>query len=305
MRNFIEYNYDHDDVNIAYKTNFSKKEFVNAQNVLVFNYGLLCSNEHWRKQIEFFHSLGFKIVLHDYRAHHKSSHDVSLESCTFDNMAADTLGVLSHLQIQSCILLGHSMGVNICLEMMRKKPLLFSKMVLISGILLPPQNTIFNSNILDLFLPYFSHTMKIFPKTFSFCWKYSYTNPLVRKLVHILGFNPRKVHDSFIKDYIKKAGELNPKLLFQLFAEMRRFDTISKLEGINTPTLIITGDKDRVVSGFQQRVFHKYLKSSQLQIVRDAGHVPQWDFPHYVNEKILDFFHCNETWQRAPSPLNY
>ena len=291
MKDFNEYSYDHNNVRIAYKTNFPRQEFQNAQNVLVFNYGLLCSNEHWRKQIDFFHSLNFKIVLHDYRAHHNSSLNISLESCTFENMAVDTLGIISHLQIQSCILLGHSMGVNICLEMMKKRPLLFSKTVFISGILLPLKNTMFNANIVDMSLPYFSYTMKAFPKTFNFCWKYSYTNPLVRKLVHTLGFNPKKAHDSFIKDYIRKAGELGPKLFFQLFAEMRRYDTISKLEGVNTPTLIIAGDKDRIVPSIQQRIFHKCLKSSRLQIVRDAGHVPQWDFPHYVNEKILDFFH--------------
>ena len=294
MKGFTQYYHHHDNITVSYKINFPKKEFNNAKNVLVFNYGLLCSNEHWRKQIDYFHTLGLKIFLHDYRGHHDSPQEIPIKSCTFKNMAMDILNILSLLQVQSCILLGHSMGVNICLEMVEKKSELFSKMVFISGILLPPKNTIFNSNLVDISLPYFSYTMETFPKIFHFFWEHSHKNPFITQLVHFLGFHPQKVPRSFIKDYVKKMSGLNPKLLFQLFEEMRNYDTISKLEKINISTLIMMGDKDRIVPDFQQRIFQKYIKGSQLQPVKDAGHVPQWDFPDYVNEKILSFVHSNE-----------
>ena len=289
MTAFRKYYYHHHGIKLAYKTNASRDTLVGAKDVLLFNYGLLCSNAHWKKQVSFFQPLGFKIILHDYRGHHDSSQDQSLENCNFRNMAMDTLGLLAHLEIDSCILLGHSMGVSICLEMARINPGIVSKMVLVSGIALSPQDTMFNSNIMDLSLPYIRKVMEKFPKATNLLWRNSYKNPLVRKIVLILGFNPKRVPDSFIKHYVKKIGQLDPQLFFRLLDEMRYHDIIMELETIKIPSLIIGGDKDKIIPHRLQKVFHRYLEHSQLYSVKDGGHVPQWDFPKEVNERILVF----------------
>ena len=288
MKLFKSY-YHHKEIKIAYSSNVEKAEFVHANDVLVFNYGFLCSNDHWIEQISFFHSLGFKCLLHDYRFHHESSQDHKFESCSFKNIANDTLGLISHLQIKTSILIGHSMGVSICLEMARIKPEAISRMILISGFILSPQDMMFNSNIMDLALPTISQIITQFPNGFRFLWKNSYRNPIVCKLIHILGFNPKKVSSAFIKLYVKKIGELDPNLFIRLFNEMRYHDIIMELENIRPKCLILSGSDDKIIPRHMQGVFHRYLKDSELSFIEGSGHVPQYEHPEIVNKKILAF----------------
>ena len=284
-----KYYHHHQGIKLAYRINVPREALEGREGVLVFNYGLLCSNEHWNKQVPFFHSHGFPMVLHDYRAHHDSSGDWDLESCSFKNMALDILALLSHLKVRSCVLLGHSMGVSICLEMAKIRGEMVSKMVLISGLILPPQDTMFHSNIVDMALPGIRFGLKTFPRSFRFLWQHAHLNPLVRKAILHLGLNPERVPDSLVKLYVQRIGELDPRLFLKLFEEIRAHDMITRLESLDIPALIIGGDRDKVVPNHLQRIFHRYLPDSQLYIVKEGGHVPQWEFPDSVNERILKF----------------
>ena len=39
------------------------------ENVIIFNYGLIANNAHWKKQIPFWNRGGMKMVIHNYRGH--------------------------------------------------------------------------------------------------------------------------------------------------------------------------------------------------------------------------------------------
>lgn len=284
-----KYHYHRQGIKLAYRTNTPRKTLAGSNEVLVFNYGLLCSNEHWNKQVPFFHSSGFKIILHDYRAHHASGGHQDIESCSFENMAQDILALLDHLEIRSVILLGHSMGVSICLEMAKIRREIISKMILISGLILPPQDTMFHSNIVDLILPGLEQALDTFPRGFRFLWRHAHLNPLVRKIILHLGLNPRRIPDSLVKGYVEGVGRLDPALLLKLFRQMRQHDIITRLESLDIPALVIGGDRDKVVPNHLQSIFVRYLPRAKLHVVKDAGHVPQWEFPENVNERILKF----------------
>lgn len=70
---------------------------------------------------------------------------------------------------------------------------------------------------------------------------------------------------------------------------MHDHDVINHLESIKTPTLVIGGDKDKIIPNYLQQILTKYLPKSQLYIVKDGSHVPQADFPHMINHRIKQF----------------
>lgn len=105
---------------IFYQINFLPEKL--NENVLIFNYGLVCSHHHWQHQIDYFDSLGFPILLYDYRGHFKSSGADNISNITFERMTDDLKELIDSLNLKSSILLGHSMGVNICLEYAKRFP---------------------------------------------------------------------------------------------------------------------------------------------------------------------------------------
>lgn len=286
---FSNYFHTEDGTRIFYQTNFRPEELNSEKPLLVFNYGLVCSNSHWKFQVPFFESLGFNILLHDYRAHFASSGEDRIEQCTFVNISNDLKEIISFLDAKEVIMLGHSMGVNVTLEYAKSYPEDLIGLILISGSVLPPHDVMFDSNLMDLISPALKWVSKNYSKTYDKIWKTQYLNPVARKFIHHGGFNVKEVEEEFIQLYMKKIGELPKDIFLHLLEEMKNHDIINHLENIKVQTLIIGGDKDKVIPNHLQQILKKYLENSQLYIVKDGSHVPQVDFPDFLNERIEAF----------------
>lgn len=274
---------------IYFCTNQPHTSFKDCQDVLVFNYGLVCSNEHWRYQLPFFDELGYKVLIHDYRFHFKSKGTGGLSTCTFSNIAADLKEVITQLEIKSTKQIGHSMGVNICLEYAKMWPKEVTQMILMSGTVFPPQDIMFDTNAMEIITPLLTDLKNKAPGIFDLIWRTTHLNPLAVKITHGGGFNTDQVSEDMIRLYLEKVGELSADLFLQLFAEMKRHNIISSLGNIEVPTLIMGGDKDKVIPNYLQRILLDHLQNAEMYVVKDGSHVPQWDFPHTVNEVIYDF----------------
>ncbi len=288
-KSYPNYFYTSDGTRLFYNCNFAPHELNPHRPVIVFIYGLLCSNYHFKYQIPYFEELGFQILLHDYRYHFSSSQDGDIKSCNFPNIAKDLHELLAELNIKKTLFVGHSMGVNICLEHARRYPEDVTAQVLISGTVVPPQDVMFDSNITDLTIPYIEAFTKKYPALFKNLWKNSYKNPLAQYAIFDGGFNKKQVEIEFVQLYMKKISELPEKLFFHLLKLMHDHDVINHLESIETPTLVIGGDKDKIIPNYLQRILTKHLPKSQLYIVKNGSHVPQVDFPDMINHRIMQF----------------
>lgn len=271
---------------IQYWTNFEPIEGETYQDVIIFNYGLVCNIRHFEYQIKFFDELGFKIVLHDYRGHYESTTKEGINSITFENIINDLNTLIKFLQIETTIHIGHSMGVNVTIEYAYKYPEEVKKMVLISGTIFPPQDVMFDSNLVDISEPYIKDIKEKWQDQFKTLWKSAHLNPLAKIMVWRGGFNTKKTNLDFVEYYMKKLGELHPDIFFQLLDEMKDQKIIKELENIKTSTLIIGGDKDKVIPNYLQQIMHKAMPSSELYIIKNGSHVPQVDFHEFVNERI-------------------
>ncbi len=273
-----------DGINIYYGTNF--KSFDPTKPCIVFNYGLVCNVAHWEKQIPYYHQKDFQVIYHDYRFHFNSAKTNNIEDLSFENISNDMKELLDHLAVESAYHFGHSMGVNTTLEYAYRYPSDVNGIVLISGTVLPPQDILFDTNFMDLLQPILESLLKKYPKLYKSIWTTGHKNPLATHLIHQGGFNTKMVPKDFVEHYLKKIGELEPEVFFQLLKEMKGHDIVTKLEMIKVPTLIMGGDKDQVIPNFLQYILSENIPNSKLYIIKDGSHVPQVDFHHTVNERI-------------------
>lgn len=283
------YFYTSDGIRIFYNTNFQRETLDSSRPVLVLIYGLLCSNNHFKFQIPFFEEKGYQILIHDYRFHYSSSQEGDIETCNFPNITKDLHELLSDLNITNSIFVGHSMGVNICLEHARRYPEDVRGQVLISGTVVPPQDIMFDSNVVDMVSPHLKTFTDKYPDLFKAFWKNSYKNPIAQYMIFDGGFNKKQVEMEFIQLYMKKISELPESLFFHLLNLMHDHDVINHLEFIKAPTLVIGGDKDKIIPNYLQRILTTHLPTSELYIVKDGSHVPQADFPEMINLRLLRF----------------
>lgn len=69
-----------------------------------------------------------------------------------------------------------------------------------------------------------------------------------------------------------------------------RNDTSNVLSGAKIPVLILTGDKDTLISVDQSKKMHALLKDSKLVIIANAGHLSSLEQPGKWNQAVRDMF---------------
>lgn len=282
---FNEYSFTTSEgVNIHYGKNFN--QFDSSKPCIVFNYGLVCNVAHWEKQIPYYNDLGYQIIYHDYRFHFNSDRTNNIDDLSFENISQDMKELLDLLKVGKAFHFGHSMGVNTTLEYAYRYPEDVQGIILISGTVLPPQDILFDTNFMDLLQPILELLLKKYPALYKSIWSTGHKNPLATHLVHQGGFNTKMVPKDFVEHYLKKIGELEPEVFFQLLKEMKNHDIVTKLEMIKVPALIMGGDKDQVIPNFLQYILSENIPNSKLYIIKDGSHVPQVDFFETVNERI-------------------
>ena len=257
-----------------------------SKTTLVFNYGLVCSNHHWRFQADYFDQLGYQILLHDYRGHFQSSGKSDIKKITFPQMAKDIHAICESLGIKKAFMFGHSMGVNVTLQIAKDFPDLVQGMILISGTFMPVKDVMFDSNVMEFITPFLEAGLKKYPDFVANLWSSSGMNPLVKTIIHNTGFNRPKVSKEFIEIYLNRVGQLGPEIFFQLFNEMTKQNITSSLERMQIPALVIGGEKDNVIPNHLQRALASLLPQSETYFFVNGSHVPQADFPELINERM-------------------
>lgn len=289
MQQFANFFRTSDGEQIFYCTNFPIDFETKHEKVVLFNYGLLCSNHHWKYQLEWFDKAGYKILFHDVRGHFQSSGKDNLKAITFPRLADDIGEMLDHLKIQNVVAVGHSMGVNISLELARRHPARVVALALISGTVLPVKGVMFDNNLMEYIMPMVEEALKRFRKAIDMVWNTQGMNPLTIELIHSQGFNKKQVDREFIEVYMNRLAQLGPDLFMQLLEQMQTHDIIGYLGDMTMPALVVGGDLDRVIPFHLQRLLQQRLPSAELYIIKDGSHVPQVDFPERINERLKLF----------------
>jgi non-heme chloroperoxidase len=276
-----------DNEQIFFVKNFNKID--PSRPILVFNYGLVCSNYHWKFQTEYFDQKGYQILIHDYRGHFQSTGAHDIKKITFPQMAKDVADLCSHLGIPKALMLGHSMGVNISLQLAKDYPALVSGMVLISGTFINVKDVMFDTNLMEFIAPMAALGLEKYPEVFKKIWTTGGMNPIFREIIHTTGFNRAKVSKEFIEIYLNRVGQLGADVFFQLFNEMTKQNIAGSLSKMTMPSLVIGGHKDNVIPNHLQRTLASLLPNSETYFLKEGSHVPQADYPDFINERIEVF----------------
>ena len=87
---------------------------------------------------------------------------------------------------------------------------------------------------------------------------------------------------------------INDELVAQIDGNQRR---LGVLTGLQCPTLIAWGQRDRYLGPPVARQFHRLVPGSELRMIPDAGHLVQLEAPDALAELIIGFI------ARHPSPV--
>lgn len=240
-----------DDLNIYYEVQGN----VSALETLVFLNGLTQSTVSWLFVLPYFKEK-YKIILLDFIFQGQS--DKAEHWRDFDQHANDVKHVLQQEKINKATIIGLSYGSMVAQNFAVNHPTFVNKLILIST---------------------FAHKTPYYEAIELSWWRAlefgGYNLMLDIMLPSVLSedyFSHPIIPIQLMKD-ARLDAQQNKQAIFNLMqATKERKDYRPNLEKINSPTLIIQGEKDLLLPVHLANEVHKHIKNSEFKIVANAGH---------------------------------
>ena len=240
---------------------------------LVLISGFTEDNSSWEVVIDRF-AERFQVLVFDNRGAGRTN--TPNEPFTVKDMAQDTISLMKALDISKAHVLGHSMGGAIAQEMALIKPECVDRLVLASTSACFDTLAMFVINVgeklVDTGAPFEVLLENAFPWLFSASFltdKENVAKAMKRKLE-----NPYPQTLEGYKNQIKACSQ---------------HETLERVAKISSPTLVLTTEKDLLVSPDDSSVLAERIPEASLKILPKMGHMLQFENPALFCDEVTSF----------------
>ncbi|HZV20756.1 MAG TPA: alpha/beta hydrolase, partial [Hyphomicrobiales bacterium] len=188
---------------------------------------------------------------------------------TIDAYVAFMGKFLDAFNIKSCVLGGNSLGGEVAWETASAMPERVEKLILVDAGGYPLNATSMPIGFRLARLPVLNRLMEnVLPRSL-----------IAASLRNVYG-DPSKVSAQTVDLYFDMATrEGNRRALAQRFQQTEFGAHVDRIRSLKMPTLILWGDRDRLIPPANAERFHRDIQGSELVIFPGLGHVPQEEDP--------------------------
>jgi pimeloyl-ACP methyl ester carboxylesterase len=224
-----------------------------------------------------------------YRGHGRSGLPVDREQIDVPSHAADLNAVRDHLGDPEVVLIGHSLGTQVCLEAYRARPERVAALVLLCGSFGRVTHTFKGSDMLSAVLPDIQSFGARHPRLLRALWARVPVRAAIKLGILMGDIDPAKVRVEDVEPYFRHALHVD----FQLFVAMLRaageHSAQDLLPQIRVPTLVVAGTKDTFTPAEVSTVMAENIPGARLVVVPGGSHILPLEERARLDEELRDF----------------
>jgi 3-oxoadipate enol-lactonase len=251
------------------QTIFYREYNPNGKPAVLLLHGLGATGESWAYQVPELEKAGFRVIAPDARGFGRSSY---AGKTSVQRMAADMAALLERLEISRVHAVGISMGGTIALQLALDYPDCVDRLVLV--------NTF----------------AQLRPKSLR-SWMYFLLRFL---LIHTVGIHtqaktvarrvfPRPDQAWLRQELMAQIHQANARGYRATMRALGLFRVEKRLGEMDSPTLVVTGEKDNTVAPENQLVLVEKIRSARHVTIPGGGHAVAVDQPAAFNQVLLEF----------------
>ncbi|MCW3068639.1 MAG: alpha/beta hydrolase fold protein [Solirubrobacterales bacterium] len=254
-----------------------------ASQTIVFIHGLAGSWTNWLEQLPVL-AAGHRVIALDLPGFGHSP--MPSEEISISRYARLLDRLLEELQVDAAAVVGNSMGGFIGAELAIAFPQRVERLVLVSAAGI----STYNDPRTTRALPTLRHLERVLEASASWVASKSDAFALRRRLrqvaMTVVVAHPSRLPAALAAEQMRGAGR--PGFL-QALESLAGYDVRDRLPEIACPTLIVWGEKDRLISVRDADVFEQLIPNSRKVVFADTGHVAMLERPADFNALLESF----------------
>jgi pimeloyl-ACP methyl ester carboxylesterase len=235
----------------------------------------------------------FRVLHVHYRGHGRSG--LPAEPClaSVPHLARDLDEVMDRFSLSQALFLGHSMGVQVVLEMAFRYPQRLRAGVLLCGA---------GGRVLDTF----KHTslgMRVLPvlKNLTARFQPAMTRMLralmptrLSLLVGLYGeMNRHLIRTEDARSYFDHFATMPPDLFLALLDDAAERTSDTMVRRVTQPMLVVAGERDGFIPAARGQELAKRLPVSEFELVAEGSHTAPLELPSWFETRILRFIEAH------------
>jgi pimeloyl-ACP methyl ester carboxylesterase len=225
----------------------------------------------------------------NYRGHGRSAPPADPDRLDITAHGDDLSTVRRFVGDPPCVLIGHSMGVQVCLENYRLQPEKVRGVVLICGSFGRVTETFHGVPILQHVLPRLLTAVLKRPNVARAIWSRIPADVSLNLALKWGEIDAEKIHPEDIMPYLKHVAQLDLPMFLRMLRAAGEHTAEGLLPEVNIPTLIVAGERDTFTPAYLAEQMAMRMPSAQLLMVKHGTHVAAIEQPELVDERIADF----------------
>jgi len=240
---------------------------------IAFLNGVMASTGSWSLLTPVFESMGWRIILHDFRGQLQS--DKPTGPYTFENHVDDAKALFDHLGVKRIHLVGTSYGGEVAMKFAALNPEMVKSITVIDSV-----------SELDAVVEGFVRGWKFLCDSGdgeAFFWGIApsiYSPEYLAKNHDMLSQRAKAIKDN--KAYLE-----GQKILYETFED--DVTITDKLHLIKCPALVICGENDILKPPKFSKIIAGNIPDSEYIIIPDCGHVTIFEKPKELETAVLGF----------------
>jgi pimeloyl-ACP methyl ester carboxylesterase len=250
--------------------------------------GIACAGFIWR---DLFPSLarGRRTLHFHYRGHGRSEVPKDPEAVGLDAAVGDLFAVLDAAGERSAVLLGHSVGVQVCLEAHRRAPRRVRGLVLLCGAPGRPLETFHGRRTLAQVFPFVERLVLAAPAAARWAFRNAVPTEAALQLGRWLEVNRHLLRRGDLERYLQDVAEVDPEVFVRMLASASRHDASPHLPRVRVPTLVVAGARDGWTPLALSRRMHEAIPGSELLVLPEGTHTGPLEYPLLVRDRVEAF----------------
>lgn len=251
--------------------------------------GIACtSHAYWEPIVD---SLAgeARVILWDYRGHGRSDPPANSAEVIIPSFARDAIAVMEAAETPTAALIGHSMGVQVILEVYRAFAERVDALIAVAGPYERPLGTTYGLPIGRFSLPILEFATEYLHDPLEAIWHAGFRTNLPYLIARASFMVGPKASRDAMRNYFKGLGDLDVAMLTRMFRAMDMHSAADVLPSIEVPTLIVAGGIDVLTPPWIAKRMAASIDGSELLVIPSAGHALPIEAPDELNSEVARF----------------
>ena len=244
----------------------------------------------WKYVVRHF-SAHHQVVTWDYRGHGRSGDPprISRDKFTVSASVQDLVSVMDEAGVKDAVILGHSMGVQVGLEMWRRHPKRVRGLVFVCGGFGRPLDTFWNSSLSAPIFDLVYSIVNAAPKAWAIGNGFLMRSKLPLAVAKMGVVDPQLCRPEDLKPYFDHLARVDPQVFFLMAGEMQRHTAVKWLDKVDVPTLIMAGEKDYFTPYHLSVQMRDRIPGAELLTIPHGSHAAIIEQPELINLRLEKF----------------